>query len=91
MPSNVTVIVPEADVATENAWMKANIDRAAGEYSLVAPLTKDGTTIYGRWFSNQWPDAKAAALIAHYGINAYTGTPDEALAAAGLTRYSPTL
>lgn len=84
----ITVIIPAASKATENQWMKANIDRAGGEKSFMAALTSNGSTITHYWFSNQWPDEKAALLIEHFGSRAYEGDPEAALIDAGLNRYT---
>lgn len=87
----ITVIIPAASKATENQWMKDNIDRAGGEKSFMAALTSNGSTITHYWFSNQWPDEKAALLIEHFGSKACEGNPADALTDAGLTRYSKPL
>lgn len=86
----LTVIIPAADKDSENQWMKDNIDRAAGEFSFMSPLTTSNNVISHYWMSNQWEDDVAASIQEHFS-DIYTGTPRQALTAAGLHRYIPSL
>lgn len=68
--SNLTIIIPEADMATENAWFKANIDKEGGEFTFTNVFTLDALNYS---IASGAFDEELSALIDSHFTNVYEG------------------
>jgi hypothetical protein len=85
----VIVIIPAAQQPDANAWMQANVDHeGGGETFTVGLCPAGGGAVTAYWCASDF-GALEAAVRAHFPGACYDGSPEDALAAAGLAVPDP--
>lgn len=87
MPSTrLTLFILASQKDAANQWVRDNIDPHGDTFT--SPLTDDGTSITHYWASGLWSDTQLADLQEKFGVNAYEGSPQEALVQKGLSVFT---
>ena len=81
------IVIDAVNQASENDWVKVNVDKVGGEDTFTVPLTADKVNISNYWCCWMATDDDAELLDDHFGDLAFDGaieSPDSILEKLGL-------